>query len=79
MQGCDNIQPMDRADAPDVYNLSSDSQLLWVAFLFQESDMSNIFFILAAICFGLGAAKVGGRVEWTNAGFCCLTIALWLV
>jgi hypothetical protein len=40
--------------------------------------MQNILFILAAVCFALGAVGAG-RLNWANAGFCLLTIALWLV
>jgi hypothetical protein len=44
----------------------------------KENDMTQILFILAAVCFGLGAARVGKAVDWASAGFCLLTIALWL-
>ena len=40
--------------------------------------MGNIFFVLAAVCFALGAVGVGGRVNWTDAGLCCVTIGVWL-
>jgi hypothetical protein len=43
-----------------------------------EILMQNIFFILAAVCFGLGAVGVG-RLNWTNAGLCMVTVGLWLV
>jgi hypothetical protein len=40
---------------------------------------SNIFFILAAIAFFIAAVKDGWlQISWTPAGFCLLTIALWL-
>jgi hypothetical protein len=39
--------------------------------------MSQILFILAAICFGVGT--VDSRIVWSNAGFCLLTIAVFLV
>ena len=40
---------------------------------------SNILFILAAISFGISAVKEGWvGINWTPAGFCFLTIALWL-
>lgn len=35
-----------------------------------------VLIILAAICFGLDALRVGGRISWTPAGFCLLTISL---
>lgn len=41
--------------------------------------MNNLFFVLAAVCFGLAAFKVGGRIDWTAAGFCLVTVGLWLV
>jgi hypothetical protein len=40
--------------------------------------MQNLFIVGAAICFGLAAFGVG-RLNWTSAGFCLLTIGLWLV
>jgi hypothetical protein len=40
--------------------------------------MSNIFFVLAAVCFGLGAAKVAAGVDWLCAGLALVTIGLWL-
>jgi len=44
-----------------------------------EVDMvSTIFFVLAAICFGLGAVKVPAAVDWLCAGLCFVTIGLWL-
>jgi hypothetical protein len=43
-------------------------------------SISNLFFILAAICFFIGAVQDGWlHVNWGNAGLCCVTIALWLV
>ena len=40
---------------------------------------SNIFFILAAIAFGLDAFHVNvAPVSWTPLGFCLITIGLWL-
>jgi hypothetical protein len=35
--------------------------------------MNNLLFIFAAICFGLAAFNVGGRINWTNAGFCLVS------
>jgi hypothetical protein len=40
--------------------------------------MSEVLFVLAAICFGLAAFGVP-KLNWTSAGFCLLTIAIWLV
>jgi hypothetical protein len=42
-------------------------------------NITTLLFALAAVCFGLGAAKVAAAISWTDAGFCLLTIALWLV
>jgi hypothetical protein len=42
-------------------------------------DVNTLLAGLAALCFGLGAAKVAAAVDWTNAGFCLLTIALFLL
>jgi hypothetical protein len=43
----------------------------------------HILFILAAIFFAIDALKSALNIQipigWTAAGFCCLTIALWLV
>lgn len=39
----------------------------------------SIFFILAAIYFGLATFRVPAAVDWTNAGFCLLTIGLLLL
>lgn len=39
--------------------------------------MDIILFVLAAVCFGIGT--VDSRISWANAGFCLLTIALFLV
>ncbi len=41
--------------------------------------LNKILFILAAICFGLDAFGVGGKIHWTAAGFCLLTLAIWVV
>jgi cytochrome c oxidase subunit IV len=41
--------------------------------------IKTILFILAAIFFGLDAFRVPGKISWTPAGFCVLTIALFLV
>jgi len=41
--------------------------------------MSQILFIIAAIFFALDALHVSGPISWTPAGFCCLTLALFLV
>lgn len=41
--------------------------------------LSTILFIAAAICFGLDAFRIRGPISWTPAGFCLLTIALFLV
>jgi hypothetical protein len=46
-----------------------------------EADMqvaSNIFFVLAAIFFALDALNVPASIKWTPAGFCCVTIGIWL-
>ena len=41
--------------------------------------MIRLIFIKAAvICFFLGALQVPSRIRWDSAGFCCLTIALFL-
>lgn len=42
-------------------------------------DISIAFIIGAAICFGLGAFRVPAAVNWTDGGFCLLTIALFLL
>ena len=40
---------------------------------------SNIFFILAAISFGLAAFKVSSPVvDFVALGYCLVTIGLWL-
>jgi hypothetical protein len=43
----------------------------------------QLLFILAAIFFAIDALKsvlnIKIPIEWTAAGFCSLTIALWLV
>ena len=41
--------------------------------------MSLVLFIIAAIFFGLAAFRVGGPLDWTNAAFCLLTIALFIL
>ena len=45
--------------------------------------MGNIFFVLAALFFAAGALGVkliifGNDVNWLCAGFCMVTIGLWL-
>lgn len=40
--------------------------------------MSNIFFILAAVCFALAAFRVPGPVDWVPAGYAFITVGLWL-
>lgn len=40
--------------------------------------VSTIFFFLAAVAFGLAAFRVSGPLDWTNAGYLCLTIAVFL-
>lgn len=40
--------------------------------------MGNIFLVLGAVCFGLGAAKVASSIDWLCAGLCLVTIGLWL-
>jgi hypothetical protein len=42
-------------------------------------NIDTLLYILAAVCFGLDAAKVASAINWTAAGFCLLTIALFLV
>jgi hypothetical protein len=37
----------------------------------------NIWFFLAAVCFALAAFNVP-RLNWTAAGFCLVTVGLWL-
>ena len=41
--------------------------------------LKTILIILAAICFGLAAIKASPRFEMQSAGFCLLTIALFLL
>ncbi len=45
--------------------------------------MTQILFILAAICFAIdalkGALNFNTPIGWTAAGFCLLTIAVFLV
>lgn len=41
--------------------------------------MQKIFFILAAIFFALSALNIDIRINTVSAGFCCVTIGLWLV
>lgn len=38
-----------------------------------------ILFLLAAICFGLDAFRVSTPINLTAAGFCLITLALWVV
>jgi hypothetical protein len=47
----------------------------WVFFVV-ENDM-NIWFFLAAVCFA-AAALNAPRLNWTAAGFCLVTVGLWL-
>jgi hypothetical protein len=42
-------------------------------------DITTLLFVLAAVFFGLGAARVNAPINWTDAAFCVLTIALFLV
>jgi len=39
---------------------------------------SNVFFVLAALFFAADAFSVPASIKWTPAGFCCLTIGIWL-
>lgn len=41
--------------------------------------LKTILIVLAAIAFGLGAFRVPGPLNWTDAGFCLLTVALFLI
>lgn len=41
--------------------------------------MIKILFVLAAIAFGLDAARVSAAVSWTPLGFCLLTIAIFIL
>lgn len=41
--------------------------------------LQKIFIVAAAICFGLGALRVQAVIDWTNAGFCLLTIGVLLL
>jgi hypothetical protein len=41
--------------------------------------VTNILFILAAIFFALDAFRVPAPFNWTPAGFCMLTLALWVM
>lgn len=38
--------------------------------------IKTILFGLAAIFFALDAFRVSGPLNWTPAGFCCLTLSL---
>ena len=42
-------------------------------------SINFLLFFFAAVCFGLDAFRIPGRVSWTPAGFCLLTIAIWLL
>jgi hypothetical protein len=46
-------------------------------------DIKTILFVLAAICFALDALKsilnITWPVSWTPAGFCFLTVAVFLI
>jgi hypothetical protein len=35
----------------------------------------TIFLLLAVICFALAAFGVTARIDWTNAGYACVTLA----
>ena len=37
-----------------------------------------LFFVLAAIFFGLAAFRVNGPLDWNSAGFACVTIGVFL-
>jgi len=43
------------------------------------SSIKLILVVLAAIFFSLDFFRVPARVSWTPGGFCCLTIALFLI
>lgn len=39
--------------------------------------MNQIFLIIAAVCFAIGAVpESSSRANWTNAGLCFVTISL---
>jgi hypothetical protein len=42
-------------------------------------SLSVILIVAAAVFFALEAFRVSGPVSWTPAGFCFLTIALFLL
>jgi hypothetical protein len=42
-------------------------------------NIATLLYILAAICFGLDAAKVASTINWTAAGFGLVTLATFLV
>lgn len=41
--------------------------------------MTQILFIAAAICFGVDAFRVSTPINLVSAGFCLLTVALFLL
>jgi hypothetical protein len=41
-------------------------------------NVRMILIVIAAVLFALSALRVSGRIDWTPAGFCCLTVALLL-
>lgn len=34
-----------------------------------------VFLVLAAVCFGLGAVGVPAKLNWDQAGKCCVVLA----
>ncbi len=38
-----------------------------------------ILIVAAAILFALAAFRVSGPIEWQNAAFCCLVVALLIL
>ncbi len=42
-------------------------------------SLQLLLYAFAAVCFLLGAVRIAGPVNWTDAGFCLLTIALFLI
>jgi len=40
---------------------------------------SNVFFVLAALFFAADALNIPAAIKWTPAGFCALTIGIWLL
>jgi hypothetical protein len=39
-------------------------------------NTSTLCLVLAVIAFGLAAAQIGGRVDWSAAGFGLVTLSL---